>query len=92
MSAPRRLVSLRRRADPADRARYDTLWSGLERAATEAGAHAWRFVACGDSDQNLEFLEFAEGADPRDLPEVATLLTRLDAEVGEAGAEEWKEG
>lgn len=92
MSAPRRLVSLRRRTDPADRAQYDALWAGLQGAATAAGAHAWRFVACGDPGQSLEFLEFAQGADPRDLPEVATLLTRLDAEAGRAEAEEWTEG
>jgi hypothetical protein len=60
-------------------------------AATAAGAHAWRFAACGDPRQNLEFLEFAEGADPRDLPEVAVLLARLDADIGEAEVEEWDE-
>jgi hypothetical protein len=92
VSAPRRLVSLRRRTDPAGRARYDTLWSGLRDAATAAGAHAWRFVACGDPDQNLEFLEFAQGADPRYLPEVAAFLTRLEAEAGGSEAEEWIEG
>jgi hypothetical protein len=77
--------------DPAEHARYDALWSGVQTAATAAGAHAWRFVACGDPRQTLEFLEFPEGADPRDLPEVAALLARLDAEAGEAEVEEWDE-
>jgi hypothetical protein len=63
----------------------------VQAAATAAGAHAWRFSACGDPGHNLEFLEFAEGADPRDRPEVAALLSRLDAEIGEAQVEEWDE-
>jgi hypothetical protein len=91
VSAPRRLVSLRRRADPAAGERYDALWSELRGAATAAGAHAWRFVAHGDPGLHLEFLEFAEGADPREVPEVASLLARLHAEVGGAEGEEWDE-
>lgn len=91
MSGPRRLVSTRRRTDPAARERYDALWSALQGAATAAGAHAWRFVARGDPDLHLEFLEFAAGSDPRDLPEVHSLLARLGAEVGGAEVEEWDE-
>jgi hypothetical protein len=91
VSAPRRLVSLRRRTDPAAGERYDALWSALQGAATAAGARAWRFVAQGDQGLHLEFLEFAEGSDPRALPEVAALLGRLDAEVGGAEVEEWDE-
>ena len=88
---PRRLVSLRRVAPVAVRARYDEIWSAVQGAAVSLGAHAWRFSDLGRSGHYLEFLEFAEGADPRTDSSVAGRLTELDAEIGAAEIEEWAE-
>jgi hypothetical protein len=87
----RRLLSLRRRVAAESAARYHDLWRDLAAAVTAAGSNAWRFVADGNGDLHLEFLEFEASRDPRADPTILLRLARLDDEVGSAAVEEWLE-
>ena len=86
--AGRKLVSVRRRIDSADSARYEELWTQLVAAVRERGAHAWRFRSELDDAFFIEFLEFGAGADPRQSPAVSGALEALDG-MGAGMLEGW---
>ena len=90
MSA-RRLIAQTRRVEAPARAAYDAGWEAVRGAATERGAHAWRFRSTIHPDRYLEFLEFAAERDPRRDAAVAAPLLALDRDLGPAEAEEWEE-
>jgi hypothetical protein len=92
----RHLVSIRRSIPESGHGEYDAAWQRVQHAATEQGAHAWRFVSATHTDLFLEFLEFEANRDPRREPVVAAALRDLDrrfpAPAPPADAvEEWTE-
>ena len=89
--ARRHLVSQIRDVALASRTRYDARWGEVQRAVTERGAHAWRFVSGIQPDRYIEFLEFAADADPREDAGVSSTLRALDEELGAALVEEWRD-
>lgn len=89
MSA-RRLVSTRREIAGELLERYDLAWQALERTATEAGAHAWRFVSAADPTRFLEFLEFRKDEDLRESPVIRRALADLER-LAPGVSETWDE-
>ena len=87
----RLLTSRARTVAAADRARYDAAWEELRRAATDRGAHAWRFASTILADRYLEFLEFADAADPRGDPAVQAAMRALDERFPAPPPDEWIE-
>ena len=92
----RHLVSIRRSVPTPDRREYDAGWQRVRQAATECGAHAWRFASTVHPDLFLEFLEFATNRDPRREPGVSAALLELSRQFPAAtpaadSVEEWTE-
>lgn len=97
-ASARALISIRRSVASADRPAYDAAWARLHHAATERGAHAWRFAstAADSPDLFLEFLEFATDRDLREDPATLEAIRALHAAFGDPyplpqTLEEWTE-
>ena len=86
--AGRKLVSIRRRLEPDQGARYEEAWRRLAAAVTARGAHAWRFRSGQDAALFVEFLEFGTGADPREDAVVLEALESLEI-IGSGVSEDW---
>jgi hypothetical protein len=86
----RHLVSTRRAVPANLSGEYAATWAKLRDAATESGAHAWRFASAAYPTEYLEFLEFAAAADPRAGERLKELLAELDR-LGRGVSEEWDE-
>lgn len=79
----RRLISIRRHVPEEGLAEYDALWGALHAAATEHGAHAWRFRSADVADVYLEFLEFGAETDIRATPSVLAGIQALHRHFGD---------
>ncbi len=92
----RRLLSTRRLVPEERQSQYDTAWLRLHAAATERGAHAWRFLSAERADLYIEFLEFGAEKDPRADPAVAGALRQLETAFADPPpvanrVDEWRE-
>lgn len=98
MSAPggRALISIRRSVSSGERTAYDEAWARLHQAATDSGAHAWRFGSAGTEGLYLEFLEFSTERDLREDPATLAAIRALHEQFGDPypipqTLEEWVE-
>lgn len=79
----RRLISIRRLVPPERRDAYDAAWGTLHTAATERGAHAWRFRSADVENVFLEFIEFGAESDVRAAPAVLAGIQGLHRDFGD---------